>query len=589
MSTILVNFYDKIRASVNASELVRNYVSLQKKGDEFLGVCPFHNEKTPSFTVNDRKKFYHCFGCGAHGDIIKFEAEQAGISYKDAAYKIADKFGIERPVFTKEQEKEQEKFDRLLLLLSLAMNFFISNLNPKIKDILHKRNITDELSAKYKIGYTGPKGSLIEYFNKKNVRLEELEACGLVGKNPDGKYYEIFRERIIIPIFSQFGKVIAFGGRSMGQEMPKYLNSPETILFKKGECVYGEDIASAAAYKSGKVILVEGYFDVIAMHKAGFNETVASLGTAVTTTNLQKLWKIAGEIIVCLDGDESGIRASQKLLSAAIPLVNPQNIISFVTLPKKLDPDELVNQYGPQIVSSVINDRMGFSEYIFYSLTNEKTFSSPEEKAKLEIELDNIANKIKEPYIKKNVSHFFKKKTWELFNNKITSKPAKKSSNRLFSPTNQIDNIENVILCFLINSSGSFSLEEISGPLQQIAERNEELKDIIETIFNIISSKDSSSPAYIIEELKKTRFWTQFELLSTNCNRLIPATQNEIDKKEMLNFLLSKRHLICLTNELSAIASTEDSKLEEKLEFYLEEIKKTNNTIEKFNTLLTNK
>ena len=205
MSTILVNFYDKIRASVNASELVRNYVSLQKKGDEFLGVCPFHNEKTPSFTVNDRKKFYHCFGCGAHGDIIKFEAEQAGISYKDAAYKIADKFGIERPVFTKEQEKEQEKFDRLLLLLSLAMNFFISNLNPKIKDILHKRNITDELSAKYKIGYTGPKGSLIEYFNKKNVRLEELEACGLVGKNPDGKYYEIFRERIIIPIFSQFG------------------------------------------------------------------------------------------------------------------------------------------------------------------------------------------------------------------------------------------------------------------------------------------------------------------------------------------------------------------------------------------------
>ena len=588
MSNILVNFYDKIRTSINVSEVVRNHVVLQRKGEEFSGVCPFHSEKTPSFTVNDKKRFYHCFGCGAHGDLIKFESEQTGISYKDAAYKIADKFGIERPIFTREQEKEQEKSDRLSLLLSQATNFFISNMDSKIRDILHKRGILDEAIAKYKIGYTGSRGALIEYFNTKNARLDELESCGLLAKNPDGKYYEVFRERIIIPIFSPFGKVIAFGGRSIGLEMPKYLNSPETTLFKKGECVYGEDIATASAYKSGRIIVVEGYFDAISMHQAGFLETVASLGTAVTTAHLQKLWKIAGEIIICLDGDDSGIRATKKLLDTSIPLVSGQSKISFITLPKKLDPDELVKRHGTQGVASVIESRMGLSEYIFYSLTYEKLFSSAEDKAKLELELDNITAKIKDSYLKKNMTNYFRQKCWELFNNKKVNKAIKKTI--LIEPhSSHLANTENVILCFLVLFSDSFEVETITKTLLDIGEQNNELKDLIEVIIRIIDYSDKGGIIDIGLELKKTSFCEQFELLCARYRGSLPHSDDETNKKEILDFLLMKRYLIHLTDEFATAVKTEDSKSEGKMHFYLTEIKSTKEKIEKFNMLVTNK
>jgi DNA primase len=239
--------------------------------------------------VNDQKKFYHCFGCGAHGDVIKFESEQTGMSFKDAAYKIADKFQIPVPKFSKEEEKEQLLQDRVMTLLNDASNYFVSCMNNNTVQTLIDRGIKKETINRYHIGYSGKHGGLIEYFAGRNVRLEELANCGLVTKRGDGKYYEFFNNRIIIPILSSFGKVIAFGGRANGDDMPKYLNSAENPVFKKGESLFGEDIAYSFAHKSGFVILVEGYFDVIGLHQSGFQNVVASLGTAVTEAQLAKL------------------------------------------------------------------------------------------------------------------------------------------------------------------------------------------------------------------------------------------------------------------------------------------------------------
>lgn len=587
MSAILTNFYDKVRSTVNVSDVVRNVVSLHKKGAEFTGLCPFHSEKTPSFTVNDKKRFYHCFGCGAHGDIIKFESEQNGLSYKDAAYKIADKFSIERPKFTKEQEKEQQLSDRILSLMAQTSSFYVSNMNNQITEILTFRGVSTDVITKYNIGYTGSRGSLIEYFNKKSVRLDELEACGLVAKNDDGKYYEVFRDRIMIPIFSSFGKVIAFGGRSLGQEMPKYLNSPETIIFKKGECLYGEDVATGAAYKSGRIIVVEGYFDVISMHQVGFPETVASLGTAVTSNHLQKMWKVAGEIIICLDGDDAGIRASKKVIDTSIGLIGAHNKISFAILPKGLDPDEAAKKHGQALLSKVIKDRMSLSEYIFYSQTLGNSFKTPEEKSELERKLSETASLITDEYLRKNVSQYFKQSCWELFSNrskKVGLSPSKELS---IKTSSELENIEDVIVCFLIMSFESFDKSRLETILIDIQEKNNSLRGLIECVLDIICTNGNLTKAALTENLKKTSFYKDFEILSDRCWNSIPMTLDTLSSDDVLEFLLAKRHLICLTNEFSIVMQSDEENMEDRLKFYLNEIRITKEKIDKFNTEVT--
>ncbi len=591
MSSILTNFYEKVRASINVSDLIRNIVSLKKKGAEFSGLCPFHSEKTPSFTVNDQKRFYHCFGCGAHGDVIKFESERYGLSYRDAAYKLADKYSVELPKFTKEQEEEQKVTDRILNLLTQANSFFVSNLNKKIIDILLKRGLTLDTIKKYQIGFTGNKGSLIDFFNKKNVRLEELEACGLLGRNQDGKYYEIFRDRITIPILSNFGKVIAFGGRSIGDEMPKYLNSPETLIFKKGESLYGEDIATGAAYKSARAIVVEGYFDVIALHQAGFLESVASLGTAITNSHLHKLWKISDEIIICLDGDSAGIRASKKALDTAIPMISSNHKLSFALLPESLDPDDVVKKYGRDEFAKILNSRMSLSEYIFYNFTYKKTFSTPEEKAELERSLLEIASRIQDKLLYKNIWQYFKNQCWALFNNRNTGDKARANQYKIQvtqpSSYTEIENIEFVIIGYIISCFNSFDIEKSCLVLRDISATNEKLSNFIECVLEILETNHHISDIELTDKIKKTSFLEQLNIVSIMYKNSISGSLDSITNLEILEFLLTKRHLIHLVSELSDVMHSENENLETRLEYYFSEIKNTKDKIDNFNRFLT--
>ncbi|MGI4776488.1 MAG: DNA primase, partial [Janthinobacterium lividum] len=261
---IPLDFYELLRNRISLSEVIKRKVSLTRKAREYVGICPFHQEKSPSFTVSDFKKFYHCFGCGAHGDVVKFISQSDGLSYKDSAIKLANDYGIELPKLTKEQELFYEEANQIHNILELAAEFFQNLHTPKTLNYLNKRDIDAEIIAQFGLGFAPGAGSLQKFFDSKSVPLINLMNAGLAGRREDGRIYEIFHERIIFPIRNVYSKVVGFGGRVLGDALPKYINSPETLVFKKGETLYGENVAISAAFKKNYIILVEGYLDVIA-------------------------------------------------------------------------------------------------------------------------------------------------------------------------------------------------------------------------------------------------------------------------------------------------------------------------------------
>lgn len=230
---IPLQFYDSLRNVIHLSDVVKAKVNLTRKGGEYSGLCPFHPEKTPSFTVSDAKKFYHCFGCGAHGDAIKFTCETFGLSYQDAAIKLAGDYGIELPKLTKEQERIYEESDEIYNILELALEFFKSSHTSQSLNYLNHRGIDSKVINSFSIGFAPSGGKLQQFFESKSIPLKNLVKAGLAGKRDDGKIYEIFHDRIMFPIKNIYNKIIGFGGRVLGDGLPKYINSPETLVFKK--------------------------------------------------------------------------------------------------------------------------------------------------------------------------------------------------------------------------------------------------------------------------------------------------------------------------------------------------------------------
>ena len=279
MVKIPLEFYDLIRYQINISDIVRQKVNLNKKGSEYTGLCPFHIEKSPSFTVSDAKKFYHCFGCGAHGDVIKFMSQLSGLSYKEAAIKLANDNNIPLPKLTKEQEHIYEESDEIYNILELAVEFFTNSHNEYTLNYLNKRGIDEKIIQQFSIGFAPGGNKLQQYFDSKSIPLLSLVKAGLAGKREDSRIYEVFHDRIIFPIRNIYSKIVGFGGRVITDIQPKYINSPETLVFKKSDILYGENVAITASYKKNYAIIVEGYLDVIALHKAGYIESLASLVT----------------------------------------------------------------------------------------------------------------------------------------------------------------------------------------------------------------------------------------------------------------------------------------------------------------------
>jgi len=354
-------FLDEIRDRVSLSSVVGRRVRLIRKGREHSGLCPFHNEKTPSFTVSDDKGFFHCFGCGAHGDVIGFVMKSEGLGFRETVERLAAEAGMQMPVERPEEREREERQATLGEVVELATKFYEQQLRQPngraALDYLKGRGLAEATIARFRLGYApASSGALKSALAKANVPEERMIAAGLLKKPDDGRdAFDYLRDRVVFPIFDRRGRPIAFGGRTMSSDGgPKYLNSPETELFHKGRGLYGLHLAREAAHKTGEVVVVEGYMDVIAMAEAGLAHAVAPLGTALTEDQLQELWKLAPEPILCFDGDAAGQRAAARAADRALPLLKPGRSVRFVQLPAGDDPDSLVRKRGGQALREVL-------------------------------------------------------------------------------------------------------------------------------------------------------------------------------------------------------------------------------------------
>lgn len=382
---------------VDIVDIVGRYVQLKKGGANFMGLCPFHNEKSPSFTVSPTKQFYHCFGCGAHGTAIGFLIEYSGMGFVDAVKDLAQNVGMIVPeaddrIPPAQRAAQQAQSLALTDAMTQACNFYRAQLReaPSAIAYLKNRGLTGEVAARFAMGYA-PSGwdSLRAIFPDYDAHV--LVESGLVIDKVDEqgnhqRRYDRFRERVMFPIRNTKGQVIGFGGRVLDGGEPKYLNSPETPLFQKGLELYGLFEARQAIRDAGYVLVTEGYMDVVALAQLGFPQAVATLGTACTTTHVQKLLRQTDDVIFSFDGDRAGRKAARRALEACLPQVSDNKTIKFLFLPQEHDPDSFVRERGAEAFEQEIADAMPLSQFLLREVTQENDLDTPEGRAKAQFD-----------------------------------------------------------------------------------------------------------------------------------------------------------------------------------------------------------
>ena len=400
------SFKQDLLNRVDIVDVVSRYVQLKKGGANYLGLCPFHGEKTPSFTVSPAKQFYHCFGCGVHGNAIGFVMAYAALGYIDAIKELAASVGMQvpesRPATPAEAARKERETD-LYAVMEKAMEFYRAELkkSPKAIDYLKGRGLTGEIAARFRIGYApddwqGLKGVFPEYEDK------ALVECGLVIEN-EGKRYDRFRDRIMFPILNQRGSVIGFGGRVLDDGEPKYLNSPETPLFEKGREVYGLVQAREGIHGSGLALVVEGYMDVVALAQFDVGYAVATLGTATTPVHVNKLLRLADELVFSFDGDAAGKKAAWRALEVSLPLAQDNKPVKFLFLPDGEDPDTYIRKHGKESFERLVRDAQTLSEYLLDELRSQSNLATAEGRSQFLAAAKPHLQKIAAPALKLQV------------------------------------------------------------------------------------------------------------------------------------------------------------------------------------------
>ncbi len=415
-------FLDELRARLPVSEVVGRRVKLKKAGREWKGLSPFNKERTPSFTVNDQKGFFHDFSSGKHGDIFGFVMETEGLSFSEAVERLAAMAGLAVPKVSRETEEVQARRRTLHEIVELAAQFFaatlVSRMGAKARGYLADRCIDTGTQLKFRLGYAPPERfALKEHLGKQGISVADMVEAGLLIAGEDIPVpYDRFRERVIFPITDGGGRVIAFGGRALEKDVPaKYLNSPETPLFHKGANLYNFAAARAAAHGGGQVIAVEGYVDVIAMVGAGFEATVAPLGTALTEDQLGLLWRMADEPVLCFDGDAAGRRAAYRAVDLALPRLLLGKSVKFAALPEGQDPDDLVRSGGRGAVDEVLAQACPLADMLWARETEAGGFDTPERRAALEARLSDIIGSISHEAVRKYYRQDFGGRIQRLF------------------------------------------------------------------------------------------------------------------------------------------------------------------------------
>ena len=494
-------YLDEIKLRLKVSQVVGKTVQLKKRGKEFIGLSPFKNEKSPSFTVNDEKEFYHCFSSGEHGNIFDFLMKTKSIGFGEAVRSLAAEAGMQPYRFSNFDQKRELRFQTYKKIFKDYSNYFHQQLfhpnNKEAIDYIIKRGLDNNTIKNFKLGYVPWQNNFYEELQKK-YSDEEINLTGLYYKNDKtGKFIDRFNSRIIFPVNNITGDTIAFGGRIIREsKLAKYINSPETEFYKKGNMIFNLDKAKDARSETNEVLIVEGYMDVVSVYSSGVKNVIANSGTALTERQINLIWKFFSSPIICLDGDESGQKAALRIAEKLFPLINEKNKIYFSILPNETDPDDYIKQKGKDGLIHLLKEKEIIQSFLWNYHLNKIDQNNPFEISKFEKEIKKLSYSIKDETLKKYVLEDFLQKIKELTpiqtskQNDNYFKFKKKKDYKILNETkilhqksknlSKIQITEFSILFIILNyfHIASKRLEEISD-IRFLSEKNEDLKSIV--------------------------------------------------------------------------------------------------------------
>ena len=494
-------YLDEIKLRLKVSQVVGKSVQLKKRGKEFVGLSPFKNEKSPSFTVSDEKEFYHCFSTGEHGNIFDFLMKTKSLGFGEAVKELAAEAGMPQYKFSSMDTEKEKRFNIYKSIFKKYSDFFHQQLfkseNSQALSYLEKRGLSENIIKEFNLGYIPWQNNFYEKLLTKFSEAE-ITLTGLYYKNEKtNKFIDRFNSRIIFPINNLTSETIAFGGRIIREsQMAKYINSPETEFYKKGRTVFNLDKAKALRSETNEAIIVEGYMDVVSLYASGIKNTISNSGTALTDSQIELIWKFFSSPIICLDGDQSGQSAALRIAEKLLPLINENNKIYFSIMPKGDDPDDFIKKNGKEKFNEFLKSRKIIQSYIWDSYLLEINTNNPFEISKFEKKIKSLCYGIKDEILKKYILESFLEKLKNLTpiqNYKKSFTPYAKKNFKILNETKQ-----------LYKEKNHFSKEEIKE------------RSILYILLNYLSSVKNKS-----EELLEINFTNE---------------QNEALKKEILNF-----------------------------------------------------
>jgi len=412
LATFPPGFLEDLKSRASVSDIVGRKVKLIRRGREFVGLSPFNSEKTPSFTVNDAKGFYHCFSSGEHGDVFSFLMKTEGATFPEAVEAVAQMVGMDVPQASPEERRHAEQAKGLRDVVGIAAHFFQTQLRlPAGREALaylKGRGLQDATIKRFGLGYApADRMALLAALRREAITDEMAVDAGLARRGDDGHVFGYFKDRAIFPIADAQGRAIAFGARALGDAQPKYLNSPEGPLFHKGETLYGLDLAREPAHKAGEIIVVEGYMDVIALAEAGLPNAVAPLGTAITEAQIKRLWRISTAPTLCLDGDAAGRKAAGRAALRALPILEPGRSLKFAMLDGG-DPDDLVRQEGPGALRTALDAATSLVDVVWQDEAAKIDARQPEQRAALDRRLHDLAREVQDETVRRYLINEFR-------------------------------------------------------------------------------------------------------------------------------------------------------------------------------------
>ncbi len=569
-------YLEEIKQRIKVSDIVGASVQLKRRGREFVGLSPFSKEKTPSFTINDEKGFYHCFSSGEHGNIFDFLVKVEKLNFGDAVRKLAAKAGMPAFKFTKENievENKRKKYDEIL---TIALQHYQKNFseNDSVKKYAHGRGLTQEILSTFKIGYSGEYGlnvSLFSGFNQKEL----IESGVFFHDEKNNKLIDRFKNRLIFPIFDYNNKVIGFGGRALSQNyLAKYINSPETEFFKKGFNLYNLNNAKNENKQSGNVFVVEGYMDAISLYQAGFKNVVATLGTAMTESHLNLVWRYFNDPVVCFDGDRSGQNAAHKISEKLIAYMKPNYSLSFLILPNGFDPDSFVRKNGRNNFESLLDQKIDIGNFIFENNLQDLQSEQPEERAGFEKKIMDLCLLIQDSTVKKHYISFFKNKIFEQFSSRKAKnlKPLNKTKEltRKITRYSSFELKEFSLMYLFLNNIQI--LKDQSEKLSIINFHNKNLEELKKVLINILEKIETFKEFNLLKHLEENNFGQIIKDINEFSS--IKGISENLNEEKFDNFL----------NDL--IEQVNNLKLESKLKDAEESLSKNMNEAQ-YNELLS--